>query len=125
MTRVLFAYAPALLWAGGVAFVGGMSDLHGPTVDLPIDKLAHFFSYGVLGALAARGWQRSGRRPGWWWLILAVWLLGAWDEWRQREVAGRSSELADWVADAAGALTAFLITGAVVGKARERGGNES
>ncbi|HEX6937837.1 MAG TPA: VanZ family protein [Longimicrobiales bacterium] len=101
-----------------------MSDLHGPTVDLPVDKLAHFFLYGILGALAARGWQRSGRRPGWGWPILAIWLLGAWDEWRQREVAGRSSDVADWVADAAGSLAAFALIRAMAGKARERGGDE-
>lgn len=125
MRRAWTAYGPAVLWAGVVAFVGGRSDLHGPTLDLPIDKLAHFFLYGVLGALAARGWQRSGGRPGKWWLILAVWLLGAWDEWRQREVAGRSAEAADWVADAAGSLTLFLITSAAARKARERGADES
>ncbi len=125
MRKRLVAYAPALLWAGVVVFVGGMSDVYGPSVDLPIDKVAHFFLYGVLGALAAWGWQRAGRWPaGWWWLILAVWLLGAWDEWRQIRVPGRSAELADWMSDAAGALVAFVVIRAMAGKARERGGNE-
>jgi VanZ family protein len=121
----LGAYVPALCWAGVVAYVGGMDDPLGPTVDLPIDKVAHFFLYGVLGSLAAWGWQRAGRWPAWWQLILAVWLLGAWDEWRQVRVPGRSAEIADWIADAVGALTAFAVTRAFVGTARERDGNES
>jgi len=120
----LIAFVPALCWAGVVAFVGGIDDPIGPTVDLPIDKVAHFFLYGVLGALAAWGWQRAGRRPAWWWLILAIWLLGAWDEWRQTRISGRSAEFADWVADATGALTAFAVIRALAGMARERDGNE-
>lgn len=126
MRRVLIAYAPALVWAGVVAFIGGQNEIPGPRIDLPIDKLAHFSFYAVLGGLAARGWQRSGRRVGWWWPLLAVWLLGAWDESRQRELPGRSAEVADWVADATGALVAFLVMKAWAGKkARSGVGDES
>ena len=121
----MIAYAPALWWAGVVAYVNGLSDVPGPTTDLPIDKLAHFSFYAILGALAARGWQRSGRRVGWWWPILAMLLLGGWDEWRQRAIVGRTADVGDWVADAAGVVIGFLVAMAWVGKARRRGGDES
>jgi VanZ family protein len=101
----ILAYAPAMVWAALLLFVGGRSDV--PTVEtpLPLDKAAHFLLYGFLGALVARGWQWSQRWPSIVWPLLLAGGVGAADELHQRSVAGRSSEIADWIADAAGILT--------------------
>lgn len=120
------ALAPAVLWGAFVFFLGGRSNLPAPNTGLPLDKVAHFVMYGVLGALAAWGARRIGRRGrGWGWLIAAGLLLGAADEWHQRTVPGRTADLLDWVADAAGFLLAFAVVYARVGTTRERGRNES
>ena len=46
-------------------------------------------------------------------VILAAWLLvmaiGGLDEWHQRYIQGRSTELADWLADSSGGLIGALI----------------
>ncbi|MCF3650324.1 VanZ family protein [Synoicihabitans lomoniglobus] len=70
-----------------------------------IDKITHFAVFGLLGTLIART-----QRPGRWWVgILLASLYGLVDEWRQSFTPGRSVEVADWVADTLGALTAVLI----------------
>lgn len=127
MMRRLRSFLPALVWAAFVLFLGGQSDIRGPRLDLPIpvDKLAHFTIYGVLGALAAHGWQRAGRWPGRSGLLVALLLIGAVDEIRQRTVAGRSVEFGDWVADALGLLIAFHLVVWLRGKVRGEGENES
>ena len=89
--------------------MGGRSDV--PTVDtpLPLDKAAHFLLYGFLGALATFGWKKSNRWPA---LPIAIAFsiaVGAADELHQASVAGRSSEVLDWLADTAGILTACWV----------------
>lgn len=121
MKRRILAYAPALFWAVFVLFLGGRSNIQGPSIDLPVDKLAHFVLYGILGALAAWGWQRRGRRPRWYWLVLGAILVGALDELHQRSVAGRSAEFADWIADALGSLVGFLVVSRWVGSTHGKG----
>lgn len=107
MKRFLLAYLPAALWAAFVFFIGGQSDLGTPTLPPPIDKVAHFGMYGVLGGLTAWGWSRAGRRPGVGWPILLVLALAAADELHQAVVPARASDVADWAADCAGALLAY------------------
>ncbi|HEX7050989.1 MAG TPA: VanZ family protein [Longimicrobiales bacterium] len=108
MTRALPAYLPAFVWAALLLLVGSVPDLHGPAIDFPLDKVAHFFMYGVLGALAALGWRRAGRRPAWPWVLLGALLIGAADELHQRGVSGRSADVLDWVADLAGIVSMFV-----------------
>lgn len=125
MTRLLRAFGPGLLWAGFLLFLGSRPNLSGPAVDLPLDKLAHFCLYGILGALAGWGWRRHHPLIGRQWPILAAFLVGVGDEWHQRGVPGRSAELADLIADAAGILVGFLLLTLRASTARERGGDES
>jgi VanZ family protein len=120
--RVARAFAPALGWALLVWLIGGAESL--PSDRLPqtrgLDKVAHFAMYGVLGWLAGRGWVVSGLRRGRMTIVLAVVMLGAADELRQARLPGRSAEFADWLADAAGAATGY-----VLGLRRRRSQSES
>jgi VanZ family protein len=65
--------------------------------------------YGVLGAITARSWLRSNRAPAAFIVLALALCVGAADEVHQRSVAGRSSELADFVADTAGVLIGFTL----------------
>lgn len=117
LKRILLAYAPAIAWAAVVLFIGSRSNLSVPAFDLPIDKVGHFAMYAVLGALAARACVLTATPPVI--LIIAMLATGAIDELNQRTVPGRSSELLDWVADAAGSV-AGLAFGTIYFRASEQ-----
>jgi VanZ family protein len=103
----LVAYAPALAWAAFLLWLGGRRDVPMPAIDLPIDKLAHFVIYGVLGLLAALGRVRAGGRPAAPIVAAIAIACGILDEIHQRTVPGRSPELADAVVDATAIVVAF------------------
>lgn len=113
MRRTLFAYIPAVVWAATLLLVGAQSGLKPPDLYLSIpmqDKVFHFLAYSVLGGLAGWGRYMAGRRPTRAWPVLfVVGLVGACDELHQSTVGGRSAELADWMADAMGAVLAFAL----------------
>lgn len=114
------AYVPVVLWGAILLFIGGRSDVPSVNTSLPVDKIAHLLLYGVLGALAARAWLRSGRsRSLGTLLVFGALLTGAVDEINQRRVEGRTSDVADWLADAAGVSAGFWITAAL--QARRQG----
>jgi VanZ family protein len=110
-------YAPAVLWAALLLWLGGRSDVPTPPTDLPLDKLAHFVLYGVLGWLAAAGRERAGVPSAWLVTLLAI-ACGVIDEIHQRTVPGRSAEVADAVVDALAVITAGVV---VRRRARGRG----
>jgi VanZ family protein len=67
------------------------------------DKYGHFAVYGLLATLICRlgsGWRAAA------WALVAASLFGVSDEWHQSFVPGRSTEVADWVADTCGAALA-------------------
>ena len=104
--RRLWPWLPALAWAALIFFLSAQPvlvvELGGDT-----DKLAHFLAYAVLGALLAYAQTRTGWPPA---VACALGIAyGASDEWHQSFVPGRSSDLADWVADAAGVLVAVAL----------------
>jgi VanZ family protein len=109
MRRTLVALLPALLWAVIVLYIGGRSSVPSPGIDIPIDKVAHFTMYFILGLLAARAARRVWRRVGWGWFITVGLALGALDEFQHRFIPGRSADILDWVADAAGFIIGFWI----------------
>jgi VanZ family protein len=100
---------PALLWAATVLFIGGLS--HVPTVQtsLPLDKVAHFFMYGLLGALVTYGWLKAQRPKRLLWVLLLAMSVGVADEIHQRWVPHRSSDVKDWIADAVGVTVAATL----------------
>jgi len=89
-------------WAATVFFESSQSKV--PTPDFPhSDKYLHFLAYGLLASLVCRlgrGWHAALVA------VLAASAYGATDEWHQLYTPGRSCELADWVADTAGAALA-------------------
>jgi VanZ family protein len=103
------AFAPALIWAAAVWFIGGMQSTPSVPAVPGLDKAAHFAMYGVLGFLLARGWTVVGWRGAWLLPVLVALLLGIADERRQRAVPGRSAEVADWLADLGGASAGVFI----------------
>lgn len=120
--RPLVWYLPAGLWAAGLLYLGSR-DLGGlPATDLPLDKLAHFLLYGLLGVFAAIGWVGTGARPRAEWIVCAALLVGAADEMRQQRLSHRSAEVTDWVADALGVTAGFLAGVRLARTRRGRGG---
>lgn len=86
----------------------------------PLDWVAHFCMYGVLGTLIARvaslnGWPR--RR-----LLIAAALISvgaALDELHQLFIPGRTAEVLDWASDTLGSIVG-LTTGMRLMKSRFR-----
>ena len=68
--------------------------------DFPLDKLVHATLFALCAALVVRGWTTLRQR---WWLVCGLlFLYGALTELIQRFVPGRSSTLADLLADGIG-----------------------
>jgi VanZ family protein len=96
---------------GAIFYLSAQPDVSLPTgVD---DKTAHYLAYMSLGLLVTRALARG--LPARITAAVAAAALaitigyGASDEWHQRFVPGRSSEMADLFADALGALGAVVL----------------
>jgi VanZ family protein len=104
--RPALSWILAAAWAGVIFWLSSRPTLPGP--ELPyFDKVAHFGAYAVLGALLAFATDRSRVSIV---LALALGVLyGASDEIHQMYVPGRSPDVLDWAADAAGVATACIL----------------
>jgi VanZ family protein len=103
-------WLPPLLWAGVILFVTSVPAGLVPNELSPFDKAVHFGMYALFAVLLSR--QISEVTSRWRAVLLAVVIavaFGAADEWHQRFIAGRSSELADWRADSIGAAGGALL----------------
>jgi len=106
---------PRILWLLTIAyaiFLATMTHLppgKGPDTGAS-DKLEHLGAYGILtGAVFLSFWASFPRRKIAAWLTpLVVLTFGAIDEFTQ-PYFGRSCELNDWLADAAGMMIALII----------------
>ena len=100
---------PALL-ALAVTCASGTPKLAAPDIGLSLsaDKVAHFLVFGLLATALARtpGCRRKGGAV---FAAAAVTLFGGLDELRQSLTPGRAVELADALADAAGAILATAV----------------
>lgn len=107
MRRVL-AWLPAVAWAATIYWLSSRPTV--PAPEIPnVDKVAHFGAYAVFGALLSFAAERS-RLPVLAAVAIGV-LYGASDEIHQMYVPGRSPDVLDWAADAAGVTAAcFLYT---------------
>jgi VanZ family protein len=101
--RRALPWVPAVAWACAIFFMSAQPSV--PAPQLPyIDKVMHFGAYGVLGLCLAFATHQSAVAP-WIGALLGV-LYGASDEIHQSFVGGRTPDVFDWVADAAGVLLA-------------------
>ena len=87
-----------------IFMASGQGQIAAPDI-VSIDKIGHFFVFGLLGVLLART-QKSRR---WWLGAVMASLYGICDEFRQSFTPGRSVEYADWVADTLGAALAVIL----------------
>lgn len=108
MRRFLFYQAPALAFTAFTFYLSAQSSP--PGADLGPDYVGHFLEFAVLTWLWWRAfaqWSATSRRAPW--LALGfVCIYAVFDEWHQSWVPGRSSELRDWMVDAAAAV---VVTG--------------
>lgn len=106
MTARLLAWVPAIAWAGVIYGLSAQPTV--PAPDVPnIDKVLHFGAYAVLGGLLAFAAHRSAL-PVWVAVLLGL-AYGATDEIHQMFVPGRSPDVWDWAADAAGVAAATYL----------------
>lgn len=102
-------WLPPLLWAGVILFGTSLPSEAVPVQTSNVDKILHFTIYAVFAYLLTR--QISEAASPWRAVLPAIVLaaaFGAADEWHQRFIPGRSTELADWYADVLGATLGAL-----------------
>ena len=90
----------------------GTSQIAVPDPGFRIDKPAHFLIFGLIATALLRSLSTRVSWPNWKRILvvtLVVSAIGALDEFRQSFTPGRFPEVADWVADTAGALLAVLV----------------
>jgi VanZ family protein len=113
------------VWAG-VIFVGSsIPQLTNEKVGLPpgADKVVHVIEYAVLAILFCRGFgvRQLGGSVSVWLLVVAICLaVGAIDEYHQRFIPGRESDLLDFSADAAGIAMGTAIGAWLLKRVRSR-----
>ena len=109
----LFYWLPAVAY---VALIFSASSIRGdnlPSLLPNMDKAAHLLEYSLLGLLLGRairftlaGWSRIAAVGI---TIAAGAAIGAADEIYQRGVAGRSSDIRDWLVDVIAVAAAVLL----------------
>ncbi len=112
MTRRVRVWGPAWAMMVLIFVLSSMSGLP-PAPGGIDDSVAHALEYAVLAALLVRGftgarWRGMGVGAVWRAVLLAT-LYGVTDEVHQRFVPGRTAEIADLTADAAGAAVAAVL----------------
>jgi VanZ family protein len=104
---------PFLLFASAILTVSQIPNLRGPELRLlPFDKLAHFCEYSILAFLTFRSFSHMGTPKRLITRALAAVLFiacfAAFDEYTQKFVAGRVSDVRDFLTDITGALLVVL-----------------
>ncbi|HSM86625.1 MAG TPA: VanZ family protein [Candidatus Limnocylindrales bacterium] len=100
----------SILWKIIHALYGGMSEQAFEKLHFLVRKSAHFLSYGFLSALAFFSWRATLPDPRQWtlrWSILACLVTlggGSLDEFHQRFVPSRTSDVRDVLLDTVGAI---------------------
>ena len=116
-TTITVRWLRRAIWGGTAAYWLAMFLLTHTPVAIPMpvvqsDKTEHFIGYGVLGAML----YASLRIANWRNAMLAALVIGlcygVFDEQTQKLV-GRSCDLQDWFADAAGLCVAVVIGGLI------------
>ena len=117
-------WAPPLIWAGVILILTSIPNPSVPRSLASMDKLVHFALYAGLGFLLARAVLHQG--PVWRVLLVSIVIASggaALDEWHQQFIPGRSMDIADWRADAAGAIVGACL--AVIARRRPAFANQT
>lgn len=111
--NTLKQWLPFIIWVALVFAVSSIPHLAVPALGMPhwSDKVAHFIEYAVLAFLFYRG--EGGERwrmgiPAWLLVIVATLAIASVDEYHQRYIPGRDSNILDWTADAVGIVIGTL-----------------
>jgi VanZ family protein len=101
------------IFVGTVIYWLGLFTLTHTPIALPViivssDKSAHFIGYALLGSALFASMRVAGWRDPMLLVLVIGLAYGAIDEWLQIPV-GRSCELNDWFADAAGIAVAVTV----------------
>jgi VanZ family protein len=102
-------WLPPLVWAGVILFGTSLPSAVVPHQVSAFDKALHFTIYAIFAALLTRaGSDVFGRwRAATLALVISA-VFAAADEWHQRFIPGRATEVADWHADTLGAAVGGL-----------------
>jgi len=103
-------WLPPLIWAGVILVITSLPGSAVPKVLSPFDKAVHGTVYGLFGVLLAREISQVASR--WRAVLIAIVVavaFGAADEWHQKFIPGRSSDVADWRWDSIGAIGGALV----------------
>jgi VanZ family protein len=103
--RRLLLWGPPAIYVYFIFFLSSEADPLPQLTRVIWDKALHGAGYAALGALIARACSGEGWSWGRAWAAgaLAASAYGVSDEFHQSFVAGRDSEVLDWVADSVGA----------------------
>ncbi len=103
-------WLPPLLWAGVMLLVTSVPGSAIPRPLIPYDKVAHFTAYALFAVLLSRDLaQLTGLWRAALFAIVIAAAFGAADEWHQRFIPGRDTDLADWRTDFIGAAGGALL----------------
>jgi len=97
----------AIAWTGVIFYLSSQPSIDTPSLFPGQDKLFHMIAFGILGFFLMGGMKTTsnGYRTGQVWLVVVlVVLYGLLDEFHQYFVPGRTMDIYDALADAAGAL---------------------
>ena len=114
-----------VLWAGVMLTGTSLPSSVVPSQVSTVDKVLHFTIYAIFAVLLTR--SISENTPRWLAAAIAVavsLVFAAADEWHQGFIPGRSTELADWHADALGAVIGALTAAAFI-RRRSSGGTHT
>jgi len=112
--NTLKQWLPFIVWVVLVFAVSSIPHLSVPAFGMPrwSDKIAHLTEYAVLAFLFYRGERGERWRmgiPAWLLVIVATLAIASVDEYHQRFIPGRDSNILDWTADGVGIVIGTLI----------------
>jgi len=108
----------ALGWAGAIFYLSHIPGVEVPPVLFGMDKLLHAIVFGILGFFtlgALTGTVRPRRIPLPWLAVLLVTAYGVLDEFHQHFVPGRTPDIYDVMADAAGGMLGVWLFRVLIG----------
>ena len=115
---------PVALYCCMIFGVSSISNIQLPDTLPNSDKFVHMSEYALLAALFARAVRHTSQREWhlliWVMAIFFVAFYGITDEFHQSFVAGRSSDLADWLADITGGSVGAAVYLLWVSKTRKK-----